>query len=157
VTLDLGPEALEGPVARELIAELDAHLSSLYPPEENFFELPTADVFLVARLDGRPVGCGALRRLDPTTGELKRMYVRPQAEGKGIGRLLVEALAAWALDQGIERLVLETGVRQLAAIALYEKTGFTPIPRFGPYRSSPSSRCYERRLRRGGEPGRQSM
>ena len=140
------PEPLDGPVARQLIAELDAHLSALYPPEENFFELPSADVFLVARLDGHPVGCGALRRLDDATAELKRMFVRPGAEGQGIGRRLVDALAAWAEADGLERIVLETGIRQHAAIALYEKAGFAPIPAFGAYVNSPSSRCFEKQL-----------
>ena len=144
--VELRAEPLDGPIARQLIAELDANLSSLYPPEETFFALPTADVFLVARIGDRPVGCGALRKLDATTAEVKRMYVRPEAEGNGIGGRIVEALADWAARDGVTRLVLETGARQHAAIALYERCGFTPIPAFGTYVSSPSSRCYERLL-----------
>jgi putative acetyltransferase len=85
------------------------------------------------------VGCGALRLLDADTAELKRMYVCPEARGQGIGRRLLGALEAEARAFGVRRLVLETGVRQAAAMALYQATGFRPIPLFGEYRLSPDT------------------
>lgn len=142
--LTVGPEPLESVDARRLIAELDAHLSALYPPEENFFELPIADVFLIARLDGDPVGCGAIRFLDPTTAEVKRMYVAPSARGTGVGRAILSELELFAVGRGASRLVLETGVHQPAAIAMYERAGFGLIPCFGQYATSKSSRCFEK-------------
>ena len=142
--LTISAEALGSVDGRRLIAELDDHLRSLYPPEENFLELPHADVFLVARLDGSAVGCGAVRFIDPTTAEVKRMYVAPSARRTGVGRMILTELETFARARGATLLVLETGVRQTEAIALYERFGFTPVPCFGEYASSPSSRCFEK-------------
>jgi putative acetyltransferase len=138
--------ALTDDVSQALIRELNAELSGLYPePGANHFGLqpdevaPGRGAFLVVHLDGVPVGCGALRRIDAETGELKRMYVAPAARGTGLGRRLVDALEAEARALGIRRLVLETGTRQTAAIALYRATGFAPIPLYGEYLSSPET------------------
>src|SRR5438552_195583 len=102
------------PVARTLIDALNAELSSLYPEEgANHFRLDSDEVadgrgaFLVAARAGQPVGCGAVRRIGAQTGELKRMYVRPEARGCGVGRALLGALEAEARALGLSRLVLE--------------------------------------------------
>ena len=131
---------------RSLIGSLNAELSALYPePGATHFQLSPQEVadgrgtFLVVYRDGTPVGCGALRLLDADTAELKRMYVSPTARGRGLGRRLVAALEAEGRALGIRRLVLETGVRQAAAIALYRATGFHPIPLYGEYRLSPET------------------
>jgi putative acetyltransferase len=133
-------------VSRALITELNAELSGMYPePGANHFGLdpdevaPGRGAFLVVYLDGTPVGCGAVRRLDDETGELKRMYVAPAARGTGLGRRLVDALEAEARALGMRRLVLETGTRQHAALALYGATGFAPIPLYGEYLQSPDT------------------
>lgn len=138
--------ALTDDASRALIAALNAELSATYPePGANHFGLDPADVaegrgaFLVAWRDGEPVGCGAVRALDGERGELKRMYVAPAARGTGLGRRLVEALEAEARKLGVRRLVLETGTRQQAALALYRATGFEPIPLYGEYTSSPET------------------
>jgi putative acetyltransferase len=151
-TLEIASEALAGAVAAALIAALNAELSSLYPePGATHFNLDSAEVapgagaFLVARLRGRPVGCGALRPLreatlvrevGPRVGELKRMYVAPEARGLGIGRALLVRLEAEARTLGLDRLVLETGTRQAEALALYRRAGFTDIPPYGEYAAS---------------------
>ncbi len=133
--------------AQALIGELDDYLGSLYPPEENFLELPSAEVFLMARDEhGEAVGCCALRLLDEDEGEVKRMYVRRQARGLGIGMLLLRELEAEALSRGLTRLVLEVGGRQTDALAVYARAGFSPIPRFGPYVDAPSSCCLAKDL-----------
>jgi putative acetyltransferase len=143
----IGPEPLDSDDARALITELDDFLTALYPPEDNFLELPTADVFLVARIGGDAVGCGAVRFIEPGVAEVKRMYVRPAARGNGIARQMLGALEAFAVESGARRLVLETGELQLEALALYEGFGFELIPCFGEYASSKTSRCYEKPLR----------
>ena len=113
--ITLAPEPLLGETARALIAELDAELSALYPPEANFFELEEAEVegaggvFLVARVDGEPLGCGAVRAIDATSAEIKRMYVRPAGRGKGIGRAILGELERLARAMGVRRMLLETG------------------------------------------------
>ena len=132
--------------SRALITELNAELSGMYPePGANHFGLTPEEVaegrgaFLVIYRAGTPVGCGAVRRIDAETCELKRMYVAPAARGTGLGRRLVDALEAEARALGVRRLVLETGTRQHAAIALYEATGFRRIPLYGEYLSSPDT------------------
>lgn len=132
--------------SRMLIAALNAELSRLYPePGANHFDLDAEEVadgrgaFLVLYADGTPVGCGALRLLDAETGELKRMYVIPAERGRGLGRRLLDALEAEARSLGVRRLVLETGTRQTAALALYRATGFQPIPLYGEYLRSPET------------------
>ena len=74
------------------------------------------------------------------------MYVRPGFRGKGLAKLMLSHLADYARGQGIAVLRLETGIHQGAAIALYEGSGFRPIPPFGAYREDPLSRFYEKRL-----------
>ena len=111
-------------------------------------------VFLVARdAGGRALGCGGLRRLDAETAELKRMYVVPDARGRGLGGRIVAALEAEARRLGCHELRLESGDRQPDAHALYTRCGYAPIPCWGAYASSPTSRCYGRRLGPAGDAG----
>ncbi|HEX5050910.1 MAG TPA: GNAT family N-acetyltransferase [Planctomycetota bacterium] len=140
---------LTADASRALIAALNAELSGTYPePGATHFHLDPTEVgdgrgrFLVVHRDGVPVGCGAVRLLDAGTAELKRMYIAPELRGLGLGRRLVEALEAEARALGARRLVLETGVRQHAALALYRAAGFAPIPLYGEYtRSADTSVC----------------
>jgi GNAT superfamily N-acetyltransferase len=103
--------------------------------------------FLVAYFDDVAVGCGAVRRLDETTAEIKRMYVDPSVRGRGIGRALVEALEREARLVGVTTIVLETGTRLASAIKLYATMGYAHIPLFGEYLSSPNtSLCFGKSL-----------
>jgi putative acetyltransferase len=151
VTVD--PEPFESPDARRLIAALDAHLASRYPPEQRFGPNlkpahlgPGLGTFVIARTDGRAIGCGALRLLDETTAEVKRMYVEPELRGQGISREILNHLESAAATLGAHRLVLETGVYQEEAIGLYLQAGFTLIDCWGEYSTSPTSVCYEKQL-----------
>ena len=145
-TITIARVELTAEVSRALIDSLNAELSGVYPePGANHFHLDPEEVadgrgtFLVVYRGGTPVGCGALRLLDAETAELKRMYVSPIVRGSGLGRRLVAALEAEARALGVRRLVLETGVRQAAALALYRATGFHPISLFGEYCLSPET------------------
>ncbi len=139
-TITIARADLNAEVSRALIGALNDELRGLYSePGATHFRLDPDEVtdgrgiFLVAYRDGNPVACGALRLLDGETAELKRMYVAPAVRGKGLGRRLVTALEAEARALNVRRLVLETGVRQTAALALYRATGFRPIPLYGEY------------------------
>jgi GNAT superfamily N-acetyltransferase len=94
----------------------------------------------------RAVGCGGLRTLDPTHGEIKRMYVIPEARGTGVSTAILSALEGEARSRGWSRLVLETGDQQPDAMRFYEREGYTLIPNFGYYADSPLSVCYEKAL-----------
>ncbi len=145
---------IRDPVAGELIGELNAELTELYPePGATHFRLDPDEVaegqgaFLVAFRAGRPVGCGAVRRIEPGTGEIKRMYVRREERGRGISRVILAALEDQARALGLSRVVLETGTRQHEAIGLYERTGYTRIPPWGEYvDSSATSVCFAKEL-----------
>jgi putative acetyltransferase len=136
---------------RTLIAELNAALLALTPPEFCFHmtaeQMAGADTTLfVARVDGRAVGIGALRRHGNGVGEVKRMYVRPELQGRGIGGRILAEIEARALADGITRLVLETGDRHPAAWRVYERSGFV---RCGPVLDYPDSQwsvLYEKSL-----------
>jgi putative acetyltransferase len=139
--------------ARSLIEALNAELSSRYPEDgATHFRLDPDEVapghgaFLVARRTGRPVGCGAVRRIEAGIGEVKRMYVSPEARSGGVGRAVLTALENETRALGLVRLVLETGIRQPEAIALYERAGFSRIPAFGEYVHSPLSVCMAKDL-----------
>lgn len=144
VTIARGDLASE--VGRTLIGALNAELSGVYTePGTTHFRLDADEVsgtrgaFLIVHRGATPVGCGALRRLDDGSAELKRMYIAPAARGTGLGRLLLAALESEARALGVTRLVLETGVHQTAALALYRGAGYHPIPLYGEYLSSPET------------------
>lgn len=141
------------PTARALIEALNAELTKVYPEEGAcHFRLDAQEVadgngaFLVALRSNKPIGCGAVRRIDASTGELKRMYVVPEERGRGVGRVILEALEAQAKGLRLTRLVLETGVRQDRAQRLYEQAGFSPIDRYGEYTNSPLSICMAKQI-----------
>jgi putative acetyltransferase len=104
-------------------------------------------VFFVAYDDAEPVGCGGLRELDATSGEIKRMYVRPDRRGTGVSTAVVRALEDRAVELGWRRLALETGDRLPEAQRFYEREGYVRIPNFGHYIGSPYAVCYEKLLR----------
>jgi GNAT superfamily N-acetyltransferase len=151
--IEIRREHLLSPVATQLILALNAELTERYPEEgANFFNLDADEVtegrggFFVAYQDGTPIGCGAVRRVEPQVAEIKRMYVAPTARGLRVGRQILEVLEAEARKLGMRRIVLETGPRQPEAIALYAHAGFSEIPLFGEYIGSKFSVCMAKDL-----------
>jgi GNAT superfamily N-acetyltransferase len=149
----IGVEPFDSPDARRLVEALDAHLAGRYKPEHRFGPHLKAEhvaqgigTFVVARAEGRAVGCGALRRRDPTTVEVKRMYVEPAMRGRGIARQILEHLESTARTMGGQRLVLETGIHQAEAIGLYRAAGFNAVDCFDEYAGIPTSVCFEKTL-----------
>lgn len=146
--------AIESPLqdeVRELIAELNAALLELTPPEFCFhlsveqMAGPATSLF-IARENGRAVACGALHRHEGGVAEVKRMYTRPSHRGRKIGQMIVERIEALARQEGISKLVLETGDRHPAAWTVYERAGFS---RCGPVLDYPDSQWsvfYEKNL-----------
>jgi GNAT superfamily N-acetyltransferase len=135
----------------ELVEALLADLRRRYHQEDadepQADELaPPSGTFLLAVLAGDTVGCGGLRFHEPGVGELKRMYVEPTARRRGVARALLAELERAAIAIGYTRLVLETGMRQPEAIALYEGAGYAAIEPYGYYRWSPMSRCFAKDL-----------
>jgi putative acetyltransferase len=109
--------------ARTLILELEADLSGLYTAEQRHGLTPdqvvdAGVVFFVAQLDGIAAGCGGVS-IEDDLGELKRMYVRPQARRRGVARAILGRLEEVARVRGVRRLALETGDVLHAAIHFY--------------------------------------
>jgi putative acetyltransferase len=146
--------ARESPRQAEIIALLeqsDAYMAALYPAESNHLldveSLCAPEVhFLVARWEGRIVGCAALVRGQGGQGEIKRMFVEPAARGKGAGRGLLERIETIAKEEAIHLLQLETGGQQPEALALYRRAGYVERGPFGSYRPDPVSLFMEKRL-----------
>lgn len=139
--LAVGPTSLDDGVAQELITELNRDLWEREPVDGvHHFGLTPDDVapgtgqFLVARLDGEPVGCGAFRLLGDGRAEVKRMYVRAGARGARVGAALLADLIAGATAAGATSMVLETGrTTTPEAVALYRRFGFDEIEPWGDY------------------------
>jgi len=153
VNLSITAEPFESQDAQRLVRALDAGLAEIYPPQQRFGPNLKAEhlaggrgIFLVARDDGRPVGCGAIRMNDGTTAEVKRMYVEPDQRGRGVGRAVLANLEETARQLGARRLVLETGIHSPDALGLYRRAGFKQIECWGEYTTSPSSVCLEKKL-----------
>jgi putative acetyltransferase len=149
----IAAEPFDSPDARRLISALDAHLSSRYPPEQRFGpnlkpEQLAAGLgtFVVARVDGRAVGCGAVRLLDESTVEVKRMYVEPELRGRGVAKDVLAYLEAAGRELGAQRSVLETGIYQDEAIGLYRWAGYSQVECWGEYAGSPTSVCFEKKI-----------
>jgi putative acetyltransferase len=151
--ITIAAEPFESPDAARLITALDAHLASRYKPEQRFGpnlkpnQLASGfGTFLVARMDGRAVGCGAVRLLDPETVEVKRMYVEPELRGQGVAKEILTHLEAAARELGATRSVLETGIYQDEAIGLYRRAGYSQVDCWGEYAASPTSVCFEKSI-----------
>jgi putative acetyltransferase len=152
------PGRPDDPQVAVLLGALDAYLASLYEPQANHILdvqallAPEID-FLVAELDGRTVGCGATRRMPGEAdtggqpyGEVKRMFVAPQARGRRIGQRLLATLEQRLRADGLELALLETGRDQLEAVRLYERSGYRIRRAFGGYPDNGLSVFYEKRL-----------
>jgi putative acetyltransferase len=128
-----------------LLRRAEEELLELYPDEPASPVHPRA-TFVVAYVMGQPVGCGALAPVDDVTIEIKRMYVLPDHRGAGVARRILAALIRRAKERLFEEVILETGTKQKAAIALYESSGFERTEPYGEYVGNPYSVCLLKKL-----------
>jgi GNAT superfamily N-acetyltransferase len=135
--------AIAGALVSAMLDELEHRYGFPDPDAPDPDELaPPHGLFLVAYVDHDAVGCGGVRRHADGVGEVKRMYVRPAERRRGVARALLRELHRRAAALGYARLVLETGVLQPEAIALYESEGYVAIPPYGLYAELGTSRCF---------------
>ncbi|MEN2281486.1 GNAT family N-acetyltransferase [Algoriphagus sp. SE2] len=135
---------------QNLVKQLDAYLEKIDGDETAFYsqynKIDKLKHVVVAFEDTVPVACGAIKELDPSRMEVKRMYTVIEARGKGIASQVLSELEKWASEMGYKACVLETGKRQPDAIALYEKAGYKQIPNYGQYIGVENSVCYQKSL-----------
>lgn len=143
-------EPADTPGILELLEASDAFHAALYPPEDNYLlsvdELLAPGATVVVARDGeRAIGMGALVEKNGYA-EIKRMFVRPEARGSGIADGILRSLEAVARAANVDTLKLETGPLQPAALAFYERHGFTRTGAFGDYPEGPHSVFYAKPL-----------
>ena len=125
------------------LAERDGEEHGFYAQFNGITQLKNA---IVLYQDQAPVACGAFKPLTETTVEVKRMFVQPNHRGKGMASKVLSALETWAKEIGYTSCVLETGLRQPEAIALYKKNGYRIIPNYPPYEGIANSVCFKKSL-----------
>jgi putative acetyltransferase len=150
-TLAIRPERPDQPEVMRLIEALDAYANALYPPESNhLLDIASlcapAVTFLVVRDGAEAVGCGAILSDARGWGEVKRMYVRPDQRGRGVGKRVLTEIEQIARRAGLPLLRLETGIHNTEALALYRRGGFVECGPFGDYAADPLSVFMEKRV-----------
>ena len=136
---------------QELVTELDKDLAIRDGEFHAFFsqynKVDKINHIAIAYLNENPVGCGAIKHYSNTTMEVKRMYVNPDFRGNRIAAKILNELEKWAAEIGYERCILETGIKQPEAIALYERCDYTRIENYDQYKDVKESVCYEKILK----------
>lgn len=149
--IEISRETPRQPDVVTLIRQSDALMQSLYPAESNHLvdvdalAQPHVHVF-VARENGRALGCGAFVLGPDGRAEMKRVFVDSAARGQGVACAIMDALEREAASLGVTLMQLETGIKQLEAIALYRKFGYVERGPFGAYKPDPLSLFMEKPL-----------
>jgi putative acetyltransferase len=142
------------PDFNNLVKDLDAYLKITDEDEHDFYNQfnlidslqEVVVIYISNSIGASPVaiGCGAMKKMDSTSVELKRMYVVPQYRGKGVAQKILKELEIWAVELGYKKSVLETGKRQVEAVKFYHNCGYTVIENYGQYKGMTNSICFEK-------------
>lgn len=142
---------LDGVVQEEYVERYGE--SDVTPLAPEMFDPPHGLYLLAYDEEDRPVATGGWRAQDKSDvghadgdAEIKRMFVVREIRGLGVARRILAALEDSAREAGRTRMVLETGIHQPEAIALYVSCGYEPVTKFGHYRFHEESRCYAKTL-----------
>ncbi len=125
------------------LAERDGNLHGFY---SQYNKIDAIKQVVVLYHNNLPVACGAIKPYADKTAEVKRMYTLPEYRGKGLAAQVLAALEQWAAQLGYTTCILETGIRQPEAIALYKKCGYHLIPNYGQYAGVDNSVCFEKQV-----------
>lgn len=141
----------ENPDFAKLIAALDEDLYQRngeaqlkYRP---YNKVDTIKHVVVVYLEGKPIGCGAFKKFDDESVEIKRMFVYPEMRGKQLAAKILQELENWAIEEGYSKAVLETGHKQTEAIRLYTVAGYLLTDNYGQYAGMEESICYRKELK----------
>lgn len=133
-----------------LVKELDAYLKITDEDEHDFYnQFNSIDVLkevVVTYVDEVAVGCAAIKKIDNTIVEVKRMFVLKENRGSGVAQKLLHELEGWAIELGYTKCVLETGIRQIGAVKFYKKCTYKVTPNYGQYIGMKNSVCFEKEI-----------
>lgn len=131
---------------QELIKLLDRDLAITDGEEHAFYDqfnkIDSINYVVLLYQEGEAVSCGALKEFTLDTMEVKRMFTKREYRGKGYAAMVLQELEKWAKELQYSRCILETGVRQPDAIALYKKKDYDLIPNYGQYAGVKNSLCF---------------
>lgn len=134
----------------ELVKELDIDLKIRDGEDHAFYaqynKIDLIKHVVVAYDNSQAVGCGAIKQYEENVMEVKRMYVKPIARGKGIASTVLKELEIWAAELNYSKCILETGIKQPEAIGLYQKSNYQKIKNYGQYEHVEESVCFEKTL-----------
>lgn len=124
----------------EFLVEIDGDEKDFFAQYNQIY----IDNVVVYYENEKPLGCGAFKDIEPKVAELKRMFVLPEARGKGIATKILTELENWTQELNYDSCVLETSQKLENAIALYRKFGYQEIPNYGQYIGVQSSICFKK-------------
>lgn len=134
-----------------LVHKLDLELAEIDGAEHPFYaqfnKINMIKYVVIAYENNIPMACGAIKEFTFDTIEVKRMYTLPAGRGKGFASRVISELEKWAAEMTYKRCVLETGIRQPDAVALYQKNGFSLISNYGQYAGIENSLCFGKELK----------
>ncbi|MFC5625799.1 GNAT family N-acetyltransferase [Algoriphagus winogradskyi] len=133
-----------------LVKLLDAYLAEKDGRDHDFYnqfnKIVNLKNVVVCYENETPIACGAMKEFDENSMEVKRMFTSPEARGKGFASLVLTELEIWAAELDYNKCVLETGKRQVEALALYKKQGYVLIPNYGQYIGMDNSVCFQKKI-----------
>jgi len=134
----------------KLVQHLDTYLKVKDGDDHSFYNqfnnIDKLKYVIIAYQNNIPFGCGAIKKFNPETMEIKRMFVSPKGRGKGSGTKILLALESWAKELKYTKCVLETGIVLPKAVALYKKNEYQIIQNYGQYKGIKNSICFEKHL-----------
>ncbi len=140
----------KNPDFQKLVKQLDDYLAVMDGEEHGFYDqynkIDMLKHCIVIFDNDEAVACGAIKELDTKSMEVKRMFTLPEKRGKGLASAILRELETWSKELGYEKTVLETGKKQVEAVALYNKCGYKIVPNYGQYIGVANSVCFEKIL-----------
>lgn len=133
-----------------LVSALDQMLAVINGEDHSFYNqfntlTEIKNVILVYEGD-TAIACGAFKKFDDTSCEIKRMFTEPSHRGRGYAGIVVDELEKWARESGYRSVVLETSVKLESAVRLYRKKGYADTEKYGQYKDAIDSMCFRKVL-----------
>ena len=137
----------EHPDFINLVKQLDAYLKITDGDEHDFYNqynnIDVLEHVVIAYSNHLPIGCGAIKTFNKDTVEIKRMFTSIESRGQGVASQILKALENWARELNYSACLLETGIRQVEAVAFYKRSNYSIIENYGPYKNVNNSLCFK--------------